>query len=186
LRPFLILTRFVLSSLLVLCVACGASNADEESKGRPTPEPTPADHSAIRLVDFASLDETQALLQRLGSGRVAEREILFQDLTGDMREEAVVPITSDGTLGNVAYLVYTMKSDDPELILTRTMDGTTASGLVMSIDDLGSLRETVGIYGNEDPLCCPSELRLTTFRWDGSALQVAGEVKEENPNRAKD
>ena len=173
-----------IAALFILSAACG-SGVEEEPEGTPTPVPTPSDFAAIRDIDFEALPETEALLQRLGSGEVALDHVLFQDLTGDLREEAVVPITSNGTLGNVAYLIYTLESGKPEAILTRTMDRTTASGLVMSIDDFGALTETVGVFGNEDPLCCPSELRLTTFQWDGSALQVAGEQKQDNPDKAK-
>ena len=180
-RRFLFVT--ILGSLF-LALACGSSE-DDEPRSTPTPVPTPADFGAIRDVDVTSLPETADLLQRLGSGRVAEREVFYTDLTGDLRDEAVVPVTADGTLGNIAYLVYTLKAGKPALILTRTMDRTTASGLVMDTDDFGALRETVGVYGAEDPLCCPGQLRLTTFRWDGTALQVDGEEKVDQPNKAK-
>jgi hypothetical protein len=184
LRPSLKWFLLTVSCGLLLSLACG-SGAEETPGGTPTPVPTPIDFAAIRDLDFASMPEADALLQRLGSGRVDVDGVLFRDLTGDLREEAIVPITSDGTLGNVAYLVFTLKAGKPEVILTRTMDRTTASGLVMSIDDFGALIEKVGVYGNEDPLCCPGELRLTTFRWDGSELQVAGEQKQDNPDKAK-
>lgn len=175
----------VIVCLLVLSLACG-SRLEDEPEGTPTPVPTPGDFAAIRDLDFESLPETQELLQRLGSGQVALDQLLFEDLTGDLREEAIVPIASKGTLGNIAYLVYTLHSGEPEVILSRNLDRTTASGLVMSIDDFGALRETVGVYGAEDPLCCPSQLRLTTFQWDGSMLQVAREQKQDNPNKAKE
>jgi hypothetical protein len=55
----------------------------------------------------------------------------------------------------------------------------------MELDDLGALRESAGVYAAEDPLSCPSQLRMTTFRWDGSTLQVAGEHKVEQPDKAK-
>jgi hypothetical protein len=165
-------------------MACG-SGAGDGPEGTPEPVPTPSDFAAIRDVDLADLPETKALLERLGSGRAASEEVRYTDVTGDLREEAIVPVTSDGTLGNVAYLVYTMKAGNPSVILTRTMDRTTASGLVMDIDDFGALRETAGVYGPEDALCCPSQLRLTTFRWDGTALQVAGEHKVDQPNKTK-
>jgi hypothetical protein len=180
LRAFLKSAFLLFHVALSLTLACG-SGEDADTTGTPSP----ADAGAIRDVDFESLPEMVALLERLGSGRVATEAVVYEDLTGDLREEAIVPITSDGTLGNVAYLVYSLRSGKPELILTRTMDRTTASGLVMGVDDFGTLTETVGVYGAEDPLCCPSVLRLTTFSWDGSALQVAGEVKEDNPNKAK-
>jgi hypothetical protein len=175
---------YIASCGAFIALACGTPSDDEPS-GTPSPVPTPQDFAAIRDVELASLPETETLLQRLGSGRVAEEEAFYADLTGDMRDDAVVPITSDGTLGNIAYVVYTLKAGRPSLILTRTMDRTTASGLVMDLDDFGALRETVGIYAAEDPLCCPSQLRLTTFHWDGTSLQVAGEQKLDQPNKAK-
>ena len=36
----------------------------------------------------------------------------------------------------------------------------------------------VGVMGPSDPLCCPSELRTTTFRWDGNHLQVESETTQ--------
>ena len=107
--------------------------------------------------------------------------MIFADLTGDLREEAVVPISSSGSLGNIAYVVFRLDAGNPDLILTRTLDRSTPSGLKMSVQD-GELVETAGVYGPEDPLCCPSELRKTTFRWDGTLLQVAGEVREKQPS----
>lgn len=107
--------------------------------------------------------------------------MIYADLTGDQKEEAIVPIASDGTLGNVAYIVLTMSSGKPNAILTRTMDRTAGSGLRMAVDG-GKLREIVGVMGPSDPLCCPSELRTTTFRWDGAKLQVENETTTKQPN----
>ena len=55
----------------------------------------------------------------------------------------------------------------------------------MSLED-GALLETRGVYGPEDPFCCPSQLRQTTFQWDGKLLQVRDEVlvqQEPGPKR---
>lgn len=186
-RPFL----FGLSGVLALLVlACGQDDEPGATETPPsisiaTVEPTPEDHASIRDVDLELYADTERLLQRLGSGRADADGTLYADLTGDMRDEAILPVTSDGTLGNIAYLVYTMESGHPELILTRTMDRTTASGLMMDLDEAGDLQETAGVYGNEDPLCCPSRLRVTTFQWDGTALQVAGEEMLDQPTKAK-
>lgn len=124
------------------------------------------------------------LLDQLGSGKVDKPATLYADLTGDRREEAVVPVTSQGTLGNIAYLVLRLDSGKPEVVLTRTLDKTSASGLQMSVDD-GVLLETRGVYGPEDPFCCPSQLRETTFHWDGSRLQVEAETLVQQPPGAK-
>jgi hypothetical protein len=89
----------------------------------------------------------------------------------------VVPITSGGTLGNIAYVVLTLRSGKAQQILTRRLDRGSAGGLMMSLQD-GKLVETTAVYGAEDPLCCPSTLKLTTFRWDGSQLQVEREEQQ--------
>jgi len=128
---------------------------------------------------------TQSMIGQLGSGAVDAEAILYADVTGDQREEAIVPVTSQGTMGNVGYLVFTLDSGKPEVVLTRTVDRTSASGLQMSVTD-GVLLETRAVYGSDDPLCCPSQLRETTFRWDGSLLQVDKEElvdQEPGPKR---
>jgi hypothetical protein len=143
-----------------------------------------SDAEAIRQVDLELLPQAKALLDQLGSGKIDKAATLYADLTGDRREEAVVPVTSQGTLGNIAYLVLKLDSGKPEVVLTRTMDKTSASGLQMSIDD-GVLQETRGVFGPEDPFCCPSQLRETTFHWDGSELQVESEQLVRLPPGAK-
>jgi hypothetical protein len=175
------LHRFLIPLLAIALLpltACGSGDTPSDTS---SPKPPSADLDAIRSIDFSQDPTTQDLLARVGSGRVAREAVLFADLTGDQKEEAVVPITSDGTLGNVAYIVLTMSSGKPSAILTRTMDRTAGSGLRMAVD-AGKLKELVGVMGPSDPLCCPSELRTTTFRWDGSKLQVDGETTAKQPS----
>jgi hypothetical protein len=125
------------------------------------------------------------LVAQLGSGDVDSAATLYADLTGDRREEAVVPVSSQGTLGNIAYVVLRLDSGKPKVVLTRTLDKTSAGGLQMAVED-GILVETRAIYGPEDPFCCPSKLRETTFQWDGSQLQVESEAVVQQPPGAKD
>jgi hypothetical protein len=152
-------------------VACGHGGAGDSSSEPKTPD----DSQAIRAVELDQLDAVDDLIGQLNFGEVDDRAIVYADLTGDLREEAIVPVTSQGTQGNLGYLILTLDSGRPEVILTRTVDGSSASGLQMSVDE-GVLLETRGEYGQDDPFCCPSQLRETTFRWDGAALQVDNEV----------
>ena len=172
---------FLIPCSLFLTLACG-DGGERDSSGGGSP---PGDAQAIRNVDVESLPQTKTLLDQLGSGEVDKGATLYADLTGDRREEAIVPVSSQGTLGNVAYLVLRLDSGKPEVVLTRTVDKTSASGLQMSVKD-GVLLETRGVYGPEDPFCCPSQLRQTTFHWDGSQLQVEAENLVKQPARAKD
>jgi hypothetical protein len=168
----------LLAIALLLLTACGSGETPSDAS---SPKPPLADVDAIRSIDFSQDPATQDLLAKVGSGRVAQEAVLYADLTGDQKEEAIVPITSDGTLGNVAYIVLTMSSGKPKAILTRTMDRTAGSGLRMAVDG-GKLKELVGVMGPSDPLCCPSELRTTTFRWDGTKLQVESETTAKQPS----
>ncbi|MPZ49137.1 MAG: hypothetical protein GEU75_07540 [Dehalococcoidia bacterium] len=162
-------------ALLLLSIACGSGDTPSLDA---TEAPPPADSQAIRQVDFRQQADVQTLLRQLGFASVDTDSILYADLTGDLREEAAIPIDSGGSLGNIAFLVFTLRSGAPSLILTRTVDG--VSGIVMQVED-GKLVETRGEFGPEDPFCCPSQLRRTEFRWDGSRLQVEREEVIANP-----
>ena len=161
-------------------IACG-SGGNGANGSPPRVPPTPADAAKIRGVDLSKTNDVKNMLRQLGSGTLATRETLYVDVTGDQREEAFVPISSGGTLGNLAYLGFTLKGDKPALILTRTLDRSNAGGLRLLFED-GKLVEYSGEYGPQDPNCCPSVLRKTYFRWDGSRLQV--EKEEKVPNTA--
>ena len=173
----------VLLFAVAFSIAC-SSGGDAEGNSKPRVPPTPADVAKIRSVDLSKANDVQNMLRQLGSGTLAARETLYVDVTGDQREEAFVPISSGGTLGNLAYLGFTLKGDTPTLILTRTLDRSNAGGLRLLFED-GKLVEYSGEYGPQDPNCCPSVLRKTYFRWDGRKLQVEKEEKVPNPSGQK-
>ena len=185
-RSFALRTPVCLFTLLVfLATACG-NGGDRDASSRSQSQPD--DAQEIRGVDFETLGATEDLIGQLGTGAVEPDAIVYADLTGDQREEAIVPVTSQGTLGNVGYLVFALKAGKPEVVLTRTVDRTSAGGLQMSVEE-GVLLETRGVFGPDDPFCCPSQLRETTFGWDGSQLQVDNEVlvqQDPGPKRSAD
>lgn len=172
------LFRASLALLALILLACGS--ASDEPVGTPTPQATPADANAIRSLDVMRDAAVESVMRQFGAVTVDRDAILYADLTNDLREEAIVPIATGGTQGNVAYVVLTLRSGASTALLTRTVDRTTRSGLKMHVED-GRLVETVGVYGPEDALCCPTQLRLTYFRWDGSTLQVEREETIPNP-----
>lgn len=175
LRRTLLFPTALILLLTLLATACASSRGDKSAT--PAPTSTPTNPAAIRSLDFANDPTLQTTLRQIGSGSIDLQGIIYADLTGDGRDEAVVPITSGGTLGNVAYVVLTLKQDKAQQILTRRLERGSAGGLKMSIED-GKLQETTAVYGAEDPLCCPTTLKRTTFRWDGSQLQVEHEEQQ--------
>jgi hypothetical protein len=169
--------------LAIASLACGDGGTSS-----PQATSTPRDPSTIRRVDLSADISLQNTLRQLGSGEIAIREVLYADLTGDGLEEAIVPITSGGTVGNIAYVVLTMPKTQPSVILTRRLERGSAGGLKMAIETSSGrpvLVETAAEYGAEDSFCCPSMLRRTTFRWDGSQLQVEREDKTNAPANPK-
>lgn len=182
LRPVLLYIVIVLILAVAFSIACG--DADVPSPTLDANATPPADATAIRGVPLAGDAAVAGLLRRVGGGKLASEGVVYADLTGDLREEAVVPIASGGTLGNVAYVVLTLRNGATAAILDRTMERSSAGGLRFAIEE-GRLVETAGEFGPDDPFCCPSVLRKTFFRWDGSRLQVAREEKVANPSGPK-
>jgi len=172
----------LLAAALVLA-ACGTQK-DGESQATPSPGPeetataeavTPS--SEIRNVDFSQVPAVQDLVAESG-GHPLPEEIIFADLTGDGVDEAVVPINSGGSGGDIAYAVFGYQGGDLEDLLTVKPE---AGRVTVSVED-GVLTETQPVYAPEDPLCCPSELRHTFYRWDGSELVVDHQTTEKAPS----
>jgi hypothetical protein len=166
----------------VVLVACGKEEAEE-----PTPvatatmeEPTttPEPSADIRDVDLSAVPEVRRRLEE-GSGRLVEQDIQYVDLTGDGQEEAIVPLSSGGTAGNIALWVYGYVDDRLEVLLSRPQ----SYKIVGRVED-GTLVLVDPVYGPDDPNCCPSQLRNTYYEWDGSELALVREETVDNPRVA--
>jgi len=162
--------------LLALVAGCGKG---EENEGEPTPTTTilPATAADILAVDFSRVEEVRKLIDSIGGGEVLPGEVIFADLTGDDKPEAVVRIASGGTAGDVAYAVFAYRDGKLTALLTVRPE----TGRVQVAVEGGVLKETQPLYGPEDPLCCPSRLQNTYYRWDGQALAVDRQETVDNP-----
>ncbi len=161
----------------LLVAACGDEAADQTT---PTPPSSPGvtvtavTQPPIFDIDFATAPDVASFLTSAG-GEVAEDAIIFADLTGDGEEEAVVPVSSGGTAGDIAYFVYTMRDGELELLLSVVPE---AGRIQVELDAQGRLIDRAPIYGPDDPECCPSRVRTRVFEWDGERLRVASEREE--------
>ncbi len=135
--------------------------------------------SQIRSIDLKQTAPVQRLLQDTG-GQFVQSEVLYGDLTGDGIEDAVVPISSGGTMGDIAYVVLT-PSGSGVATVPMAKGGTTSGGVAVSIEG-NKLIDTRPQYGPNDANCCPSLLRKTTYAWDGHQLAVASTASVPNPN----
>jgi hypothetical protein len=127
--------------------------------------PTPDD---LQGVDFSAVTEVREFIT-VNGGEVDRDEIVFVDLTEDGVDEAIVPVSSGGTLGTLAVFVFTADEGGVRPVLQAAPLGT--GGIAFSIED-GVLVTTEGVYGPDDPQCCPSQLVRRSYAWNGETLVV--------------
>jgi hypothetical protein len=195
----MILRRAPLAALLCAVLAPSLFACKSGSGPKPTPSipgiiqsvlagfddttPTASMQQNIESIDLQSTAPVQKLLSDSG-GEVDQSRVIYADLTGDGVEEAVVPISSGGTLGDVAYVVLTPSASGVEELLTSSPSGPNEGGVSVSVAD-GKLVEMRPVYAAEDPNCCPSMFRRTTFAWDGTKLAQQSSETVNNPSGFK-
>ena len=167
-------TAVTMLVLAALIAACGGGGGDDATPTSPAETPaataaaSPGPSSLIRRLDLPTLDAVQALLKTTG-GIYVQGSVLYADLTGDDAEEAVVPVSSGGTLGDVAFLVLMLGDNVLETPLTVRPEA--GGSLSVSIEG-GQLVVIEPMPGPDDPECCPSQLRRTVYAWDGDSLEI--------------
>ena len=105
--------------------------------------------------------------------------MIYVDLTGTGQTDAVVPIASGGTLGDVAFIVLAPDGSGGARTLLKG-EPTGQAGLAVAVVG-GKLVMTEPVPGPNDPECCPSQLKKTTYAWNGSAFIVESTTTETNP-----
>jgi len=186
-RRVAIVIAFVLSAAAALAACDG-----DGGSGGTTPEPSPMEtmpttatieptgtQSPTPAPDIRQqeLTEQPGLVSFLDAsgGAVAASLITYVDLTGDGAEEAIVPVSSGGEGGDIAVFVFGYGPDGlAELLRVLPESGSLKDNIVG-----GQLTVTEPAYAPGDPLCCPSQLQTTTYRWDGSRFVVADRRTEQ-------
>lgn len=177
-------------AIVALMAACLVACAEEEPVEEPTavatatptvaaePTATPVPAADIRDVDFSEVAEVREVRERLeqSGGELVEEDIQYVDLTGDGREEAIVPLFSGGTAGNIALWVYGYVDDRLEMLLSQP----DAYKISARVED-GTLVLVEPVYGPDDPNCCPSHIHNSYYEWDGSELALVHEETIDNP-----
>lgn len=102
-------------------------------------------------------------------------DVLYVDMDGDGGEEAVIPLNSGGTAGNIGFFVYRQASPAPTLV--ASMGGYKQW---TRIED-GKLVGTDALYTGWEGNCCPSAFRHTTYGLEGDRLQVLNYWHEGQP-----
>lgn len=98
---------------------------------------------------------------RLRKGGFVDPDIVFRDLTGEGRSDAVVAVHSGGTAGRVALFIFSSGTGDDLKIVYRNQRLYRARVRVAST----SVFYAVPDYDAGDELCCPAHLRETELVW---------------------
>lgn len=169
--------------VLLGLAACGGGSDDDDptptSAPAETAEPTSSEPSeSIRSVDLESAPVVSTFIDETG-GTYVQANVLYADITGDGVEDAVIPVSSGGTLGDVAFMVATLEGED-DVAEALSIDAR-EFGVSVRIED-GKLVTVEPVPGPDDPECCPSQIRTTTYAGDGgTGLTEESSVVEDNP-----
>jgi hypothetical protein len=116
------------------------------------------------LADHGTSREVRALL-RSGGGGFVDRAVVFRDLTGDDRTDAVVRVQSGGISGVVALYVFSTdmgRKRGPLAVVFRSQRLLRAETRIRD----GVLRYRSARPQPGDDPCCPSRLAESRTRWD--------------------
>jgi hypothetical protein len=179
-----LLAAIAVALSLAAFAACNGDGGEDNGQtpaattpGSTTPAmPTPS--GEIRERDLENSPSVQALLSDTG-GEYLQEDVIYDDVTADGVDDAIVPVSSGGTLGNVAFVVLTPVEGGVHELLRETPQR--SGGIALEVVD-GSLIMIEPVYGPDDPECCPSLLKRTTYAWNGSALLPDGVETVENPD----
>jgi len=183
--------RFFLATIAVTLSILGlaACGGDGGGDGTPTPsvptavtarstviaDATPT--GEIRERDLENDPSVRELIAETG-GEYVQENVIYADVTADGVDDAIVPISSGGTLGNVGFAVLT-PTDDGTMAILRELP-VESGGLALNVVD-GQLIVLEPVFGPDDPECCPSMVRQTTYGWNGSALALLDQQTIDNP-----
>jgi len=135
------------------------------------------------LADRQTSSAIKALL-RTGAGFV-DRGVVFRDLTGDKRDDAVVRVQSGGVAGAVAVYVFSTanRKGGALKLIFRSQSLLRASTRVSR----GVLSYRTARYDPGDELCCPARLTQSTLAYDRSErrMRVSERVTFEPPPEAQ-
>jgi hypothetical protein len=124
------------------------------------------------LADKLTSKPIKQLLQ--SGGGFVDKGVVFRDVTGDKRDDAIVRVQSGGVNGVVAIYVFSTANRKGGKLraIFRTQSLMRASTRVLK--DVVSYRTSR--YAPGDELCCPSQVSQSTLAYDRDARRMR--VKE--------
>ncbi|TAK75590.1 MAG: hypothetical protein EPO16_08640 [Dehalococcoidia bacterium] len=165
----------------MFAAACRSEKA-VVSQASPLPVPagtsaTPGGVSAggVREVDWGSAAVLDEVRRHFNGGEVEPKRVAYADLTGDGVEEALVVVESGGTAGDLGAAVYRAAAGRVAVLAWIDRAGHIELRLPNVGPNSAFIAVEQGIYAPGDANCCPSRIRETALRWDGSAFVILSE-----------
>jgi len=124
------------------------------------------------LADKLTSKPIKQLLQ--SGGGFVDKGVVFRDVTGDKRDDAIVRVQSGGVNGVVAIYVFSTANRKGGKLraIFRTQSLMRASTRVLK----GVVSYRTSRYAPGDELCCPSQVSQSTLAYDRDARRMR--VKE--------
>jgi hypothetical protein len=103
-------------------------------------------------------------------GGFVDKGVVFKDLTGDKRDDAVVRVNSGGVNGAIAVYVFSTanKKGGKLKVIFRSQSLIRASTRVRK----GVVTYQTARYEPADELCCPSHVTESTLGWDKATRRM--------------
>jgi hypothetical protein len=157
--------RILPAALLTLAIAAGAvlvasagSSAD--------PSKSQALFTKTLLDDAKTTSAVKKLLD--GGGGFVAPDIVFADITGDGRSDALVLVETGGAAGAVALYVLSTDGEAADAPLRAVYRN---QGLYRAVvEPVGdAIKVRTPHYALGDDLCCPAQITQRTYGWDAKA-----------------
>jgi hypothetical protein len=116
---------------------------------------------------------------RLRKGGFVDRKIMFADLTGEGRSDAVVLVHSGGSAGRIALYVFSSGHGTKLKVVYRNQRLYRASARVPHAGSprVGTFFYRVPKFDPGDELCCPAAYLETELRWSASRKRFVVESR---------
>jgi hypothetical protein len=101
----------------------------------------------------------------LKKGGFVSRDVLFADLTGEGKDDAVVTVDSGGAAGVIALYVFSAGTGKDLEVVYRNQRMYRGEARV---NPGPALVYVLPQYAEGDELCCPSAYRETALKWSAS------------------
>ncbi len=159
--------------LPVLCapaivVALAGCSGKRSGSSTPLPATPPVQATSLpelQNIDLAEQPEVKEFVQKTG-GEVVVEEIIYADLTGDGLDDAVVPVSSGGTQGDLAFIVIGYLDGT----LKALFSDAPAGGEVRVNVKNRQLVESLPVYSVGDQPHFPSKVKNIYYVWKGDTF----------------